>query len=74
MLTYAYSNAPSQADVVTFAAVPAAPDAEKYPHLARWYRHIASYEDEFAALPGDAFRHFTNYGPPSFTLSLNVRP
>ncbi len=27
-----------------FEAVGKAPDAKNYPHLARWYRHIASYD------------------------------
>ena len=35
MLTLFISHAPSQADVVTFKAFPAAPDAAKYPNVAR---------------------------------------
>ncbi|KAJ5082302.1 Elongation factor 1-beta [Penicillium argentinense] len=34
--SYVVGNSPSQADVVTFKAFTAAPDAEKYPHVARW--------------------------------------
>jgi elongation factor 1-beta len=62
---------PSQADVATFKALKSAPDAEKYPHAARWYRHIASYADEFATLPGDASKEYTAYGPEVTAATLN---
>lgn len=58
-----YSYAPTQADVVTYKALTTAPCAEKYVHLARWYKHIASFEAEFATLPGDASKAHTEYGP-----------
>lgn len=29
----------------------AAPEAGKYPHVARWYKHIASFSDEHSSLP-----------------------
>ncbi|KAJ5238400.1 elongation factor 1-beta [Penicillium chermesinum] len=61
--SYIVSHTPSQADVVCFKAVKSAPDSSKYPHAARWYKHIASYEDEFASLPGDASKAFSSYGP-----------
>ncbi|POY70936.1 hypothetical protein BMF94_6114 [Rhodotorula taiwanensis] len=57
------SYAPSQADVAVFKALPSAPDAATYPHSARWYKHIQSYETEHATLPGDASKAYTAYGP-----------
>lgn len=48
---------------MTYKALPAAPDAEKYPHFARWHRHIASFESEFDSLPGDASKAHTDLGP-----------
>ncbi|KAJ5166785.1 Elongation factor 1-beta [Penicillium canariense] len=71
--SYIVGNAPSQADVVTFKAFSAAPDAAKYPHVARWYKHIASYESEFSTLPGDASKGFTAYGPESTELPSNPK-
>lgn len=73
MLTLFNSNSPSQADVVTFKAFSAAPDAAKYPHVARWYKHIASYESEFSTLPGDSSAAFTAYGPESTELPSNPK-
>lgn len=35
-------------------AFTAAPSASEYPHAARWYSHIASWESEHSTLPGDA--------------------
>lgn len=72
-LTVTDSTSPSQADVVTFKAFSAAPDAEKYPHVARWYKHIASYESEFSTLPGDASKAFTAYGPEGSELPANPK-
>ncbi|KAI1124940.1 hypothetical protein F5Y10DRAFT_279817 [Nemania abortiva] len=63
--SYIIGNAPSQADVAVFKAIKSAPDAAKYPHAARWYKHIASFEDEFATLSGDASKPYTTYGPDS---------
>lgn len=45
--------APSQSDVGVFTALKSAPSAAEYPHAARWYEHIASWEKEHATLPGD---------------------
>ena len=64
---------PAQADVVTFKAFNGAPDAEKYPHVARWYKHIASYESEFSTLPGDSSKAFTAYGPETTELPSNPK-
>ncbi|KAF3397843.1 Elongation factor 1-beta [Penicillium rolfsii] len=71
--SYIVGNAPSQADVVTFKAFSAAPDAAKFPHVARWYKHIASYESEFSTLPGDSSKAFTAYGPESTELPVNPK-
>ena len=57
------SYTPSQADVAVFKALPSAPNAATYPHTARWYKHIQSYEAEHATLPGDASKAYTEYGP-----------
>lgn len=43
---------PSQADVHVFKTLSGPPDAAAAPHVARWYRHIHSYESEFGSLPG----------------------
>ncbi|ETS87390.1 hypothetical protein PFICI_01218 [Pestalotiopsis fici W106-1] len=63
--------APTQADVATFKALQSAPDAAKYPHAARWYKHIATFEDEFATLSGDAAKPYTAYGPEVAEVTLN---
>jgi len=69
--SYIVGYAPSQADVATFKAIKSAPTSAKYPHAARWYKHIASYTDEFATLPGDASKAYTTYGPEVTTATLN---
>ncbi|KAI1823973.1 hypothetical protein F4861DRAFT_507927 [Xylaria intraflava] len=61
--SYIVGQSASQADVAVFKAIKSAPDVAKYPHAARWYKHIASFEDEFATLPGDASKPYTAYGP-----------
>ncbi|KAJ5799536.1 uncharacterized protein N7518_001604 [Penicillium psychrosexuale] len=71
--SYIVGHAPSQADVVTFKAFPAAPDAAKYPNVARWHKHIASFEPEFPTLPGDSNAAFTVYGPETTTLPSNPK-
>ncbi|PYH44391.1 translation elongation factor 1 subunit beta [Aspergillus saccharolyticus JOP 1030-1] len=71
--SYIVGDAPSQADVVTFKAFSSAPDAEKYPHVARWYKNIASYEAEFSSLPGDASKEYTTYGPEATELPTNPK-
>jgi len=69
--SYIVGYAPSQADVVSFKAIKSAPDATRYPHAARWYKHIASYTEEFATLPGDAAKPYTTYGPEVTAATLN---
>ena len=66
-----HSFAPSQADVAVFKALSSSPDAEKFPHAARWYSHISTFESEFATLPGDASKAFSAYGPEAGDLTLN---
>lgn len=72
--SYVVGTAPSQADAVTFKAFSGAPDAEKYPNVARWYKHIASYEAEFSTLPGDASKAYTAYGPEASETSPQDKP
>jgi elongation factor 1-beta len=69
--SYIVGYAPSQADVSCFKALSSAPSADKYPYAARWYKHIASYESDFATLPGDASKAYTTYGPESTPATLN---
>ncbi|KAF4123382.1 elongation factor 1-beta [Geosmithia morbida] len=69
--SYITGTAPSQADVAVFKALSASPDAEKYPHAARWYSHIATYESEFATLPGDASKGYETYGPDASEVTVN---
>jgi elongation factor 1-beta len=71
--SYIVGSSPSQADVVTFKAFSAAPDAVNYPHVARWYKHIASYESEFSTLPGDSNTAFTAFGPETTELPSNPK-
>ncbi|KAG4216610.1 hypothetical protein PC116_g34909, partial [Phytophthora cactorum] len=59
------------ADVAVFKAITSAPEAAKYPNAARWYKHIASFEDEFPTLPGDASKPYTVYGPEEVAATLN---
>jgi len=51
--SYIQGYEPSQADVGVFSALKSAPPAGEFPHVARWYEHIASWEKEHATLPGD---------------------
>jgi elongation factor 1-beta len=57
--------------VAVFKVLSAPPEAAKYPHAARWYKHIATYDDDFATLPGDAAQPYTVYGPDVETAALN---
>lgn len=59
--------------MVSYKAFKGAPDATKYPHVARWYKNIASYESEFSTLPGDPSKAFTTYGPESSVLPTNPK-
>lgn len=66
-----YSFSATQADVAVFKALKEAPSADKYPSAARWYKHVATYEDEFATLEGDASKPYTVYGPEVAEVTLN---
>src|ERR1700712_5727219 len=65
------SYSPSQADVVCYKAITKAPAAAKHPNAARWYKHITSYEAEFSALPGDASKAYSTYGPTASVATIN---
>jgi elongation factor 1-beta len=69
--SYIVGYSPSQADVACFKALNASPEAAEYPYAARWWKHIASYENEFATLPGDASKPYTVYGPEVVPAALN---
>ncbi|KAJ5814016.1 uncharacterized protein N7503_000766 [Penicillium pulvis] len=69
--SYIVGFSPSQADVVVYKALSTAPEAAKYPHAARWYKHIVSYDDDLATLPGDAAKPYTVYGPEVVAATLN---
>ncbi|VUC36036.1 unnamed protein product [Clonostachys rosea] len=69
--SYIVGHSPSQADVAVFKALSSAPDAEKYPHAARWYSHVATFESEFATLSGDASKPYTVYGPEVAEVTIN---
>lgn len=65
---------PSQADVTCFKAFKGKPDDKaiaKYPNVFRWYKHIASFEHEFAVLPGDVTKAYTTYGPEAAAVTVN---
>jgi elongation factor 1-beta len=54
---------PSQADIAVHNALKSSPDAAKFPHIARWYRHIGSFKAEASQLRGDPTKPYTAYGP-----------
>lgn len=68
---YLSSYSPTQADVATFKALKSAPEPAKYPYAARWYKHIASWTEDFATLPGDASKSYSTYGPETTQATLN---
>jgi len=69
--SYIVGYAPSQADVTVFKAIPKAPDADKYPNAARWYKQINSYETDFETLPGDKSTDISQYGPEVTPSAVN---
>ncbi|KAL8660593.1 MAG: hypothetical protein Q9202_006402 [Teloschistes flavicans] len=71
--SYISGYGPSQADVASFKALAGPPKVEKYPHAWRWYKHIASYQSEFSALPGDLSKAYTTYGPEKTEGALNPK-
>jgi len=66
--SYISEYAPSQADVAVYKALSKAPSGEQYPHAARWYKHIDSYQNDFDGLPGDASADASSYGPTDATI------
>lgn len=72
-LTLLSSYTPSQADVSVFKALKSAPDAAKYPHAARWYKHLVSYESEHPSFAGDASKDHTAYGPSASDLPVQTK-
>lgn len=51
--SYVEGYQPSQADATAYGALSGAPSTEKFPHAARWYRHIGFYSaSERSAFPG----------------------
>uniref|UniRef100_A0A1E1X3H2 Putative elongation factor 1 beta/delta chain n=1 Tax=Amblyomma aureolatum TaxID=187763 RepID=A0A1E1X3H2_9ACAR len=51
--SYIEGYQPSQADATAYGSLSGAPSAEKFPHAARWSRHIGSYSaSERSAFPG----------------------
>jgi elongation factor 1-beta len=69
--SYIIGFTPSQADVAVFKSLKDAPTPAKYPHVYRWYKHVASYESEFSSLPGDASKKATTYGPETAQVTVN---
>ncbi|XP_048858318.1 elongation factor 1-beta [Brienomyrus brachyistius] len=59
--SYIEGFVPSQADVVVFEALSAAPPADLC-HALRWYNHIKSYQSEKLSLPG-VKKALGQYGP-----------
>ncbi|KAK4062854.1 hypothetical protein Trihar35433_8649 [Trichoderma harzianum] len=69
--SYITGHAPTQADVACFKALKSSPDIAKYPHAARWFTHIATFESEFSTLSGDATKPYTVYGPEVAEITAN---
>lgn len=69
--SYIVGYTPTQADVTIYKSVSKALDAGKYPHVARWYKHIGSYVDAFDSLPGDASLPASAYGPETAPAAEN---
>ena len=67
------SYSPSQADVVSFKAVPHPPAVQNYPYAYRWYNHIKSFQSEFSSLPGDPSKSLSTYGPESVSVTQNPK-
>ncbi|KAH9808399.1 hypothetical protein DFH28DRAFT_944329 [Melampsora americana] len=71
--SYIEGFAPSQADVVVYSAVASSPDVKKYPHSARWWSHIKSWENEHSSLPGEK-KELSTYGPAKGSTSAPAAP
>ncbi|KAL2043282.1 hypothetical protein N7G274_003588 [Stereocaulon virgatum] len=71
--SYITGYGPSQADVACYKQIKAAPEAAKFPHAYRWYKHMSSYTSEFSSLPGDPSKAYTTYGPEQSDLTINPK-
>ncbi len=54
-----------------FKSLKSAPAAAKYPHAARWYKHIATYEDDSLRCPATRRRRTLRTGPAAVAATLN---
>ncbi|KAK3176470.1 hypothetical protein OEA41_007793 [Lepraria neglecta] len=71
--SYITGYGPSQADVACYKQLKSAPEAAKFPHAYRWYKHMSSYTSEFSLLPGDPSKTYTTYGPEQSELTVNPK-
>ena len=71
LTSHSHRYTPSQADVAVYKAMTQAPDPERHPHSARWYKHIASYADTYETLPGDSNLAASAYGPETTAVPEN---
>ncbi|CAD6587286.1 MAG: Translation elongation factor 1 beta [Alectoria sarmentosa] len=71
--SYITGYGPSQADVATFKALKSTPEAAKYPHAYRWYKHMTSHGSEFGSLPGDPSKSHSAYGPDQSEIPTNPK-
>jgi elongation factor 1-beta len=62
---------PSQADVTVYKALKSAPNSTQHPNTARWYKQIASHQNEFESLPGDKSTDISKYGPDTVPTTVN---
>lgn len=67
-----FRDAPSQGDITVFKALKAPPNPEMFPHAAKWYGNIVSYENSSSTLPGDANKPYSAYGPGGSDEDENV--
>ncbi|KAJ1560766.1 Elongation factor 1-beta [Cladochytrium tenue] len=52
----------TQADVAVFEALKSAPNSEKFPHAARWFKHVTAHGGKKATFPGTK-KAASAYGP-----------
>ncbi|KAG0147864.1 hypothetical protein CROQUDRAFT_655656 [Cronartium quercuum f. sp. fusiforme G11] len=69
--SYIEGYAPSQADVTVYSAIASCPDVKTYPHSARWWSHIKSWENEHSSLPGEK-KELSTYGPAKGSTSASA--
>ncbi len=61
--SYVAGFTPSQADVQLYKAMGSPPAASEFPHLSRWFQHVASFEGEFASLKNEGDKELSAYLP-----------